>query len=339
MTYKEILGAVTKLTDEEKDRLANELTRILQGQYEVDVIRTQQEQTTPPSCPHCQSHEVIRRGSVNGRQKYTCKTCKKHFSSTTGTVMYHLKAYSKMGKYIRYMLEGMSLRELKNTVELSLQTVFDWRHKILTAISSISSAQFEGIVEMDEFYLHYSQKGDDKLERQPRKRGSKKEKRGISNDLVNILVVYDRTNRLDLRVGSRGYLRHARVEELLSGRIKKESVVCTDMHKGLGSFIKKLEVNHVTINAGKKEYVKGIYHIQHVNSLVADIRYWIRGFRGVASKYLQNYMSWFTTWHQVSGFAEPTKQFIRNAVVAKNIWAKWHDIKINGEPGYLLIAQ
>lgn len=339
MTYNEILKAAAKLTDEEKDKLANELINILQGEYEVGVLQTQQEQTSPPSCPHCQSPQVIRRGSVNGRQKYTCKACKKHFSATTGTVMYHLKEYEKMGKYIRYMLEGMSLRELAEAVGLSLQTTFDWRHKILTALSTTSFDQFEGIVEMDEFYLHYSQTGDDKLDRPPRKRGSQKGKRGISNDLVNILVVYDRTNHLELRVGSRGYLRHDRVKELLSERIKEESVVCSDMHKGLRSFIKELKVSHITINAGKKEYVKGIYHIQHVNSLVADIRCWIRQFKGVATKYLQNYMSWFNMLHQISNLAEPTKQFIKNTVATKSAWAKWHDIKLNGEPGYLLLSQ
>ncbi len=54
-------------------------------------------------------------------------------------------------------------------------------------------SNFEGIVEMDETYFLYSEKGQRKIKgRKPRKRGGSAKKRGISNEQVCVLVARDR---------------------------------------------------------------------------------------------------------------------------------------------------
>lgn len=42
-----------------------------------------------------------------------------------------------------------------------------------------------------------------------------------------------------------------------------------------------------------RRVVHGIYHIQNVNSYHSRLKDWIRGFQGVATKYLLNYLNWF----------------------------------------------
>lgn len=51
------------------------------------------------------------------------------------------------------------------------------------------------------------------------------------------------------------------------------------------------------IESGK--YKDGIYHIQHANSYHSRLKGWIRDFNGVATKYLQNYLTWFR-WCEIT---------------------------------------
>lgn len=57
---------------------------------------------------------------------------------------------------------------------------------------------------------------------------------------------------------------------------------------------KKKDIEHYRLKSdGKERVIKGIYHIQNVNSLHSRIKDWMRRFKGAATKYLNNYLSWF----------------------------------------------
>jgi hypothetical protein len=57
------------------------------------------------------------------------------------------------------MFKGYSLRKSAEIIGVTWVTLFYWRHKLLSALKQIDSEQFEGIVEVDETYFLYSQKG------------------------------------------------------------------------------------------------------------------------------------------------------------------------------------
>lgn len=42
-----------------------------------------------------------------------------------------------------------------------------------------------------------------------------------------------------------------------------------------------------------KNRLKGLYHIQNVNNYHSRLKGWIDRFKGVSTKYLDNYLSWF----------------------------------------------
>lgn len=89
------------------------------------------------------------------------------------------------------MIEGFSLRKCAEILheEVTHVTLFYWRHKILAALKQIPTESFQGIVEMDETYFLFSEKGKRKItERKPRKRSGKAKYRGVSNDQVCVLV-------------------------------------------------------------------------------------------------------------------------------------------------------
>ena len=67
------------------------------------------------------------------------------------------------------MLSGYSIRKSAKETGISIQTSFDWRHKLLTSFSSVSAEEFQGIVESDDLFFAFSEKGNRHLDRKPRK--------------------------------------------------------------------------------------------------------------------------------------------------------------------------
>lgn len=54
-------------------------------------------------------------------------------------------------------------------------------------------------------------------------------------------------------------------------------------------------------------YKNGIYHINHVNSLHNNLKLWMYKFKGVSTKFLNNYMAWYK-WLQ---YFNDNKEIIR----------------------------
>lgn len=74
------------------------------------------------SCPHCDSHETIRRGFDGPErhlQRYACKTCGKRFDDLTGTVLSgHHQALSVWVLCLYFM--GLNLSNAQIAQELDL---------------------------------------------------------------------------------------------------------------------------------------------------------------------------------------------------------------------------
>lgn len=53
-----------------------------------------------------------------------------------------------------------------------------------------------------------------------------------------------------------------------------------------------LQVKHVALVTKRQERKHGIYHVQTVNSYQGRLKEWMAPFRGVATKYLNRYLTW-----------------------------------------------
>lgn len=104
------------------------------------------------------------------------------FTDLTNTALYRTRHLHRWMKFIECMIEGYSLRKSAQLIgDVTHVTLFYWRHKLLSALKQMESSTFQGIVEMDETYFLYSEKGQRKIsDRKPRKRGGSAKKRGIS---------------------------------------------------------------------------------------------------------------------------------------------------------------
>lgn len=178
--------------------------------------------------------------------------------------------------------------------EVSFVTLFYWRHKILTALKQVSTDAFQGIVEMDETYFLYSEKGRRNItERKPRKRGGKAKHRGISNDQVCVLVARDRQKMTFSGVLGRERIRTTKLDEAIGSHLSNSNVLCTDSWRAFSTYANQKGLAHYRFKSDGKQRVKGVYHIQNVNSYHSRLKKWMDRFNGVATKYLEHYLAWF----------------------------------------------
>jgi transposase-like protein len=245
-------------------------------------------------CPHCKIHcKFKKNGTYRGRQRYLCKSCDRTFNDFTSTPLHGTKYPEKWAAYLQAMEQGFSLRKCAKEVGITLQTSFEWRHKILHALSVIKNQSLEGIVESDETYVLYSEKGKHNLPRKARKRGGVAKKRGISNEQVCVLVARDRTKQTLSQVVTFGRLNAATLDQALTSSLKPGVILCTDEEPTFRKYCREHKLQHEKVNPGKKRYVtKEIYHIQNVNAYHQRFKSFLNYFQGVATKYLNHYVAY-----------------------------------------------
>lgn len=205
------------------------------------------------------------------------------------------------------MFEGLSFRKCEQILGIKWVTLFYWRHKILNALKEIEIDSFEGIVEMDETYFLYSEKGNKRISgRKSRKRGGVSNFRGISREQVCVLVARDRNNQTVSKVTCMVRIVKPKVEETIGNLLNSDTILCTDAWRAYMTYAKDKGMEHYRINTSKTGHViKGIYHIQNVNGYHARVSQWIDRFKGVATKYLDNYLAWFQ-FLEMKGFDATT---------------------------------
>lgn len=250
------------------------------------------------SCPHCQSTSIIKNGKLNERQRYVCKTCHKSFNDLTKSTLSCTKLpLDKWIEYAKGMILGFSIRKNAENIDVCVKTSFYMRHKILDCITVFMGiGNVDGVVEMDECFVPVSYKGNHKksgfiMPRPARKRGKEVKKRGISSEQVCIASAIDRNGNIILQPICTGRITHNDLESLYDGHIDNNAIICTDSHKSYIQFAKDLNLDHKMIKRGRHK--NGIYHINHINSLHSKLKIWMYKFKGVSSKFLLNYMSWY----------------------------------------------
>ena len=123
-------------------------------------------------CPHCKAEKPYKRGLYKEVQCYTCRNCHRNYRETTGTALYHLHKRDKLQSYLEEMKKGTSIKKTAKIVGISIQTSFDWRHKILSSTAEHLHQKLGGEVQCDEMEIAQSNKGDRNLLRPARKRGN-----------------------------------------------------------------------------------------------------------------------------------------------------------------------
>ncbi|RWZ54472.1 IS1595 family transposase [Halobacillus fulvus] len=303
-SLKDILKEIRNLSTAEQIRLKEYFTKYLTPYADSEPVFkevSERKHKEGYTCSYCHSKRAVRFGKYNvkagaqtvQRQRYRCKDCKKTFTDVTNTPIHRTRLPHKWLEFVQCMIEGYSLRKASELIDVHYVTLFYWRHKLLSALNQMDVEQFQGIVEMDETYFLYSEKGKRKLSRKPRKRGGSSKKRGISNEQVCVLVARDRQKMTYSRIVGKGRIVKTKLDEAVGTKLSSGNVLCTDAWRAFMTYAKDKGLEHYRFKSDGKERVKGVYHIQNVNNYHGRLKRWIERFNGVATKYLDHYLSWF----------------------------------------------
>jgi len=294
MNLVELKKAINSLSYSDKRELLEALERSAQS-HSISNELGEQRFSKGIYCPHCGCVENIQKfGKSNSKQRYRCKDCGRTFSTTSESVLSGThKSLSAWERDIECMLDGLSIRKSAEECGISLQTSFVWRHKILDALSRMMEKEtsLKGVIEADETFFRVSYKGRKKeMPRPSYRRGTKASKRGLSRQQVCVPCAIDRSNSVLSKICNLGKISTRELTAFYEGKVEVGAIFCTDSEKSYKGFTSSKEYKLVQIESGKHK--KGIYHINHINAYHNNLKQFIYRFRGVATKYLNNYLVW-----------------------------------------------
>ncbi len=271
-------------------------------------------------CPSCACDQYHRHGQANGLQRYRCRACGRTYNDLSGTPLARLRMREKWLDYLGCLLESKSVRKAATEVGVHRNTAFRWRHRFLDRAKHDRPQRLHGIAEADEMFILESQKGSRKLDRPARQRGGHATRRGVSRELDCILVARDRGGQTIDAVVGRGALTTAQLERHLLPRLDRQVLLVSDSHAAYRSFARKHDIAHEAVNLRAGVRVRrggaGAIHVQNVNSYHQRFRQWLSHFRGVASRYLPNYLGW--RWALDGERITSAEQLLRIAIGAIN---------------------
>ena len=230
---------------------------------------------------------MARQGVCDGT---SAKNAGRTFNAATGTPLSGLHRKDKWLSFGACLADGLTVRASAERCGLAVNTALRWRHRF-PAAKDLKARKLTGIVEADETYVLESRKGARNLERKARRRGGKASKRGLSDEQVPILVVADRggaTVSAVLPAVNADTLR-----EVIAPVVDEDIVLVTDGHRADPRCAAAIGAHHEALNLSRSERVRGAFHIQTVNNRHGRLKDFLRRYRGVATRYLDNYLRWF----------------------------------------------
>lgn len=289
--FQVLLNDVRHLTDEQSQQLKLYLQSDSPEKKIIAVL--EQRLIDEPECPHCHSHVINRHGRKNDMQRYRCKNCLKTFTATTNTPLARLRYKAKWLDYLDGMLSSKVLRQAARDYKIGLRTAFRWRHRFLELPTQIKANWLEGIVEVDETFFAYSEKGNKHIARKPHKRGKQSGKPGRSKeDQVPVLTLRDRGKHTFESILNSTSIKS--INKQIIGKIEKDSVLCSDGYKSYIQVAQDNDLIHKRLNSSAGiRVIDKVFHIQNVNAYHSRLKNWINMFHGVATKYLDHYLGWF----------------------------------------------
>ena len=133
-------------------------------------------------CPYCCSSDIWSDGvTPKGAGKYQCQRCHRYFNDLTGTLFEHHHFPVEEMFYILKEMEAKSTNQISKELNRDYDSVLHFVHEVQQIASQRAQGfTLEGIVELDETYVHSGKKGV--KQQKPRVRGLRKRGRGTWKD-------------------------------------------------------------------------------------------------------------------------------------------------------------
>jgi transposase-like protein len=242
-------------------------------------------------CPHCKSKNIVR---INGKSEKVrdgllrCKTCRKQFTVTVGTIMQGSHITLRQWVQAFYSMcshkKGVSSLQLQRNLGLhSYRSAWHLTHRIRSAMRENPLASLlKGVVEVDETYIGGKPRGD-----------GEKHKRGRGTKKAPVLALVERKGNIISKPVKN--VTAKTLKSTIREAVDKESKIITDEWGSYAGIGKEFKGGHETVNHGLKEYVRGDVSTNTAESYFALLKRGVHGtFHHISKKHLPRYCNEFS---------------------------------------------
>ncbi|CAI3630758.1 transposase [Clostridium neonatale] len=232
-------------------------------------------------CLYCKSKNYIKFGTYKGIQRYRCKECEKTFSKTTKSMWSYSKKQPEVWvKFVELMLQKKSLRACAKILKINIRTAFIWRHKIMRELTSdVMAEHLEGKVFIAKTIEKENFKGCRKITVLERKN-------------IWIVAARDRRDSMIAMPVCMQFWNEDNFNKIIYSKITEDSYIVPDNDR----YMMNIAKNHnkgIVLNSKLEKSVRNFRR---------NLRNWIGIFRGVATKYLEGYLSYFVLFNLYKKF-------------------------------------
>jgi len=105
------------------------------------------------------------------------------------------------------------------------------------------------------------------------------------------------------------------IATVLAPVLDKDALLVTDGATAFAPCARQLGVTHEALNQSAGEHVRGVLHIQTVNSRHERFKDLLRRHRGIATQYLASHLKWF---HLAGIHADPSPRACLDAALGRH---------------------
>lgn len=245
------------------------------------------------ACPHCDGIRIQRWGRFSGRQRYRCTSCGRTFSTFTGTALYYLKRLDAWVSYLWCVDARLTVRQAGDLAGVHRDTAFRWRHRLLTQWRLDDDTVLRRRIVVGEILFPFSAKGSRSLQRPPRPRGTRWISVLPTGQVARVLVARQNDVAMLMKVlGGRSVrVGDYEVDLLPRCRAVQDVVGPRGPRSLLAAMARRLNARYRWMLLDRDAAME----LHHVRRGLKD---WLMPFRGVATRYLENYLQWFRRWLQ-----------------------------------------
>lgn len=283
-------------------------------------------------CPACQSKtNIVKNGHKNNTQRFKCKNCNKFFSITTNSIINHTTlTFDQFITIMDSLVNVRSIAKVALELHMSEREIYNIRIRILKILGTIMNRTvLKEVIEADEKYISISFKGTrkNKMPRKSRRNGFEDKTAGINDELICIVFAIDSYDSMIGKVVGNGPATTKMIKKALYKRVKKHSILVTDSKASYIKFasMKLLRLKQVPHD---KHTVDDIYNLADINSLISEFELFIKQFRGLSTRHLQEYVNWFIFRKRLKYVVEYLKQnqAIYDFLIRQNSFLKSRDV-------------
>ena len=245
-------------------------------------------------CPRCRAVRIAKWGSFKGRRRYRCHSCNRTFSDLTDTPAMYTKKLELWSRYARCLADGRSVRSAARALTIAASTAFRWRHAILDTLVAQDRETLSGVVELRDLWFAYSRKGERRLAESGRTRGPRSRVMFPKRLVVRVILACDRSGGVVTDVALTNIVTLRDLTDALLERIRPQPTLLAPQGPlgPAGRFARVLGGEFTDVRGGVAFRPGTLWHLRTNLAYARRLLAWIERFRGVATKYLSNYLIW-----------------------------------------------